>query len=179
MLEHPDYEAAKRGVATAELRSKSVIYGSMQCGYETITPDGDRFFSTDTRFLLEGTTNRTRSMSRSGGYSIMLTPANPYSSNFSFRTRVWEEYIVSVWKYPAHAEAKLVFTSRFEKDHYQAEARFVEIDAEGWGRIEARFIIPEGLGELFRIYIWNPTQDTVWFDDLSIINQSRLQSARR
>jgi len=167
-LAPPDYEAAKKGIQAIAVHSELTIPDSMHCDFDTFTPDSTFFYSTDKRFLVSGVQFRSNAKARSGEYAVKLTPENQYGAGFRMRTSPQEVYTLSVWRYPAVSEGRLVFSGKSENDFYRAFRKVAETDENGWGRIEAEITIPHGLAQPFKIYLWNPGSEPVYFDDITI-----------
>jgi hypothetical protein len=168
LLEPPDYKAAKRGEQAIAVHSKTIITEPLVSDYEIVTPDGNSFFSTNMRYLIGKASLKSDEMSRSGHNSIKLTPEHQYGSDFLLRARAQEVYRLSVWRYPAQSEGRLVFSATREADFYRAFRNVVEIDEQGWGKVETEITIPSQVHGYFKIYLWNPGSEPVFFDDLMI-----------
>lgn len=172
-LDPPDYNAAKKGIQAISLHSKQTIPKSMHCDFELLTPDSLYFYSTDKRFLISRVQFRTNEMARSGEYSVRLTPEHQYGADFRMRARPQDVYVLSVWRYPAVSEGRLVFSAEKENDFYRAFRTVTEKDENGWGKIEAEITIPHGIAQPFKIYLWNPGSEPVYFDDITITKQKK------
>ena len=168
LLEPPDYQAAKKGVQAIAVHSKKIITEPLVCDYESLTPDGTSFLSTNMRYLVGRAFLVSDEMSRSGKNAIKLTPEHRYGSDFQPRTKHNEIYKLSVWRFPSESEGRIVFAAQTETDFYMAFKTVTEVDNSGWGKLEAEISIPPNVQGYFKIYLWNPGSEPVFFDDLMI-----------
>jgi glycosyltransferase involved in cell wall biosynthesis len=169
LLEEPDSKKAMEGIAAIIPQSKNIIPDSLKCDYEKLTEDGRFFLSTDKGFLIGNTQLRSDIRSRSGNYSVQLPPSAPYGSNLQIRVAKDEVYSLSVWKNPYDSDGHIVVSAPEVSAFYRTSQQVVEIDAYGWGKIELIDTIPSYLYGLINIYLWNPGQDTIYFDDLKML----------
>lgn len=173
LLEQPDSKKAMEGIAAIIPQSKKIIPDSLKCNYEILTEDGRFFLSTDKRFFLGKPHMRSNDMARSGNYSLKLTAENQYGSDFQLRARKGETYLLSVWKYPAVSEGRLVFAAQKETAFYNVARNVKEVDENGWARIETEVTIPEGVQGLLKVYLWNKGSEPLYFDDLQIVRTGK------
>lgn len=174
-LEPPDYIAAKKGIQATAIHSKLTVPESMLCDFELLTPDSLYFYSTDKRFLINRVQFRTNGYSRSGEFSIKLTPEHQYGADFRMRARPQEVYKLSVWRYPAGSAGRIVFSGEKEQDFYRAFSKPVETDENGWEKVEAEITIPHGIAQPFKLYLWNPGSEPVYFDDIWVYKLDKNQ----
>jgi hypothetical protein len=169
LLEPPDYHAAKKGIQAIAVHSKRLITEPLVCDYESLTPDGTSFFSTNRRYLIGHAIYASDEISRSGNYSVKLTPENQFGSDFQFRTSSYNEiYKLSVWRFPAESGGSIVFLTQQGPTFYNLLKTVVEVDDKGWGKIEEEIIIPTNVHSHLKVYLWNQGNDPVFFDDLRI-----------
>lgn len=168
LLEPPDYEKARRGIQAIRPHSKTRVFDSMFCDYESLTEDKRFIQSSGRRIFISGVELLSENTARSGLRSVKLTSEKLFGSAFQIRVVKDEVYHLSVWKYPYHSDGRLVFRAPDVNDFYSATGIVSEIDEKGWGRIELIDTIPSQLHGMFRVYFWNPGQDSIWFDDLRI-----------
>lgn len=173
LLEQPDSQKAMKGIAAIIPQTKSAIPDSLKCDYEILTGDGKFFFSTDQRFFLGKPHLRSDEMARSGNYSLKLTAEDQYGSDFMLRARIGETYLLSAWKYPADSEGRIVFAAQKETAFYNVVRRVVEIDENGWARIETEVTIPDGVQGMLKVYLWNNGSEPLYFDDLKIVRTAK------
>jgi hypothetical protein len=113
LLEPPDYQAAKKGEQAIAIHSKKVITEPLVCDYESLTPDGTSFFSTNRRYLIGQAYLVSDELSRSGKNAVKLTPENQFGSNFQLRTTRYNEiYKLTVWRFPAESDGLIVFAAQ-------------------------------------------------------------------
>lgn len=143
---------------------------------ESVTPDGGSFYGTDTSVHFGSAYLRTAEQSRSGKYSIRLTPGEQYGLKCTLPLVTADEYFdLRVWK-KGPKDAGVLVADILDNDFYQASRDVVEADSSGWELIRLEFFIPPTIREAeMVIYVWNPDTVTVWFDDLHIFSAPQKQ----
>lgn len=76
---------------------------------------------------------------------------------------------VTIWRWDERADAGLVISSHEGERFFHFErAKVVEVE-NGWEQLEINIKIPDDPGfDQLGIYVWNPSKNEVWFDDLTI-----------
>jgi hypothetical protein len=83
--------------------------------------------------------------------------------------------VVSVWrKSKDENKGVLVASSEKNKKLYLATSKPVVTDKNGWQKLDLKFFTPPDFqGEKLKIYVWNNSDDTIYYDDLQIQTFSR------
>ena len=138
----------------------------------------EKIDSTQTKFLsnhpsvtFSGGNLHSKQNVRSGQKAIQLN----HKAKYGLTTQFWnlnpgDTILVSVWRYPSHANTGIVIDSDYQNILYDYnDKRVVGKSDDGWEQLQSEIIIPDYHGqERFSIYIWNPGGKNVWWDDLVI-----------
>jgi len=54
------------------------------------------------------------------------------------------------------------------KEFYLQQQNASDVDSLGWGKLTFKATIPERVRGPYRVYVWNKTTDSVFFDELQI-----------
>ncbi len=108
-------------------------------------------------------------VSRSGNYSVMLTPDQPYGMTITIGDIQPDEYYrISVWRYGSNDEGILVADGVDDEAYYGNNDGF-GMSEDGWEKITLDvFTPPINKYDKLKIYCWNKGKDTIFFDDLKI-----------
>jgi len=120
----------------------------------------------DISFKLSGI--HSQEHARSGKYSVKIGKKKPYGLTYEMRHLTeGNRFKASVWRYDLSGKAGLVVAG--DKTHilYQAEAKAIEKDKEGWELLEIEFYVKPNL-DYIKIYAWSIGSDSAWFDDIRI-----------
>ncbi len=142
---------------------------NIKCDTE-IVKDNKLLANTDSTIKFSGQEFRTKSVSRSGNYSIMtLAGVNPYAFNYiQHKCSRDIHLVISVWRKSKNGKGSLVCQDK-DADYYQQVNVPVEIDSNGWEKLELYTILSKNSEfDYFSIYVWNPSGDTIYFDDFEI-----------
>lgn len=84
-----------------------------------------------------------------------------------------EQFIVRVWRKGIGIKAGVVMSTEPGELYYKFNNQ-TSGDSLGWSLIQSEMIVPKECdGLTLAVYLWNPGQDSVWFDDLTIERSSR------
>lgn len=141
------------------------------CNVENVSPDGNLLISDDSTYTLVNSETRSNEKVRSGQFSVKLV--NAFGMGITISDLKPNDYLkVSVWKLGAPEKGTLVVTDTASLVFYNAQKKPNKIDDKGWERLEQEILVPENLpGGKLKIYVWNDTNEPVYFDDLSIIKR--------
>lgn len=117
-------------------------------------------------FKLSGT--HSPEHAKSGNYAVKIGKKKPFGLTYEMnRLTEGDRFKASVWRYDPSGKAGLVVAG--DKTHvlYQAQAKAVEKDAEGWELLEVEFNVKPNL-DYIKIYVWSIGSDSAWFDDIRI-----------
>ncbi len=156
-------------------RSNKNIDVKILFGAEKLTESGKNFYAdNDSSIIFKRAKFRTGLTSHSGNYSYISGPGN----RFSFMTLIPDvgpdDYVeVSVWRKGANPEIHLVASS-VKKNLLYKSANKGDTLIDGWEKLKLEFFLPPNYrDDKLKIYVWNNSNDTVFFDDLSIIVKSK------
>lgn len=138
------------------------------CNAETINEEQNLFFSSESEnVFFKGGNQRSDSISKSGKYSILLNPENPYGMALEIpNAKIDDHYEVTVYRYKNNSTAKIVANG---KGFWFGQEIANEDFDENWEKIIFDFYIPPNYtGDKIKIYLWNPTEQNAYFDDFQI-----------
>ena len=120
-------------------------------------------------------------LSRSGNYSLKVTPDKEFNGQFSktlseFGERIPEKVHIRFWFYsPFTVQSKAILVCSIEKDDKSILWQDELVDRHhpaprAWTMIEKTFLIPEGINpdNKISIYIWNPRGRVFFIDDMKV-----------
>lgn len=141
------------------------------CSVEKVSADGFMLISEDSAYTIINAESRTAEKARSGQYSVKLVGG--YGMGITIDSLKPNDYVkVSVWKLGGPEKGTLVVTDTATTVFYNAQKLPNKIDENGWERLEQEILVPENLpGGKLKIYVWNETNEPVYFDDLSIVKR--------
>lgn len=143
----------------------------INCSVEKVSKDGAMLISEDSAYTIINAENRSTEKMRSGQFSVKLV--NGYGLGITIGDLKPNDYLkVSVWKFGGPEKGTLVVTDTATTTFYNAQKLPNKVDEKGWERLEQEILIPDNLpGGKLKIYVWNETNDPVYFDDLSIVKR--------
>jgi len=139
----------------------------LQCDAETVSSDSTFFIGDNYTIFKEGNT-RSCDFSYHGNYSCRLNSKNNFGMGIKIKYLMYSEsFKVSVWrKKVGKAEGFIIASGG---TYYNQESKLIKRELSGWEEINKEFIIPNELvGKEVDIYLFNPSADPVYFDDLII-----------
>jgi hypothetical protein len=141
------------------------------CNCEIKSTDNLFFLTENNNIDFAGGTQQSNRESLSGNYSILLNEKNPYGLlSKHANVRSGEKYIVKVWRKDPDGKAGIVVSTEPGNILYNFNNNATTKVKDGWELIVSEVIIPENCDSLkLGIYVWNPSKDSVWFDDLEIM----------
>lgn len=139
---------------------------------ETIVPDGEkvRFTSGELRAAHGETQNEEAA--RSGKYSSMVSNLQEFGVSYETRDiRPGELYEISIWRKSEGEDGRLVADGSWGL--YKSGVISGRTDG-AWEEVTLTVKIPEHVEKgLLKIYVWNPKESLVWFDDMRIRRVTR------
>ena len=142
------------------------------CDAEHLSPDGKQFINPPDSTRFEYGEYRTDHMAHSGKYSIALEQDHPYGMTVEIDSvEQGDQFVISVWKNAGNEDdGTIVISGKTASEPlYNGEYKIVAKGSDGWQKIEKNLFIPGSLQDhQVKIYLYNPSQDTVFFDDLEI-----------
>ncbi len=148
------------------------------CNAEIKTADNNFFidkYNPDIEYANANT--QSSEIAYSGKYSVKLDSAHKFGMTIKIKNlKPEQKYKISVLKY-GNSEAYLVITNG--KNYYEKYGNTIKkpTDKKGWFKIETTIRIPYSIkvNEL-SVYVWNTSDETVFFDDLNIEKLSEYQN---
>lgn len=145
------------------------VNSGFYCDAEILNKKGDKFL-TDTASLLDGGKLQTDKEARSGSYSVLTIPKKAFAFSYHIKNTGPDWYFkLSVWRKSKDGRGVLVAAAKDPKDLYIASSNAVKIDENGWEKIELEVYTPPNFNySELNFYVWNNSEDTIYFDDISI-----------
>lgn len=148
---------------------------SILCDLEEIADD-DRYFNSNTHpgKYFTGVQHITDSIARSGNNSIHLKKGRAYGLNYNIKnSRPDQYYEVSVWRRGPKNTGHLIVSDDYSKVFYRVTSSGDSTDQDGWTKLSLSFYVPPSIqNEDIKIYVWNPDDEDVFFDDMVITRRS-------
>lgn len=135
---------------------------------ESKTEDGKFFLAdTDSSTIFKGGNMQTRTQSRSGNHSVLVTKEHPFALATEIPNVKQDSYVkVSIWR--KGNSGNLVAYNNSTKD-YLASKTGIEKDNNGWEKLQIKFFVPPVMPyQDLKFYVWNPGNDSIYFDDFTI-----------
>lgn len=142
------------------------------CDVETIDRDTGLFVEKGGKgIFFENIKSISTEFAHSGQHSIKLFPGNPYGLTTGIDSVLPDDYLVlTVWK---KGTATGVLVADGGPGFYYAGKQIAQSE-NGWEQIWLEIFVPPTFKRgKFRIYAWNNSQDTLYFDDLNIVHRKR------
>jgi len=139
------------------------------CNADSVSEDGKHFIGQNAQF--ENAQNQTSEFSHSGLSSIKLNLDNPYGMTLKLNDiKEGERFKITFWrKVSRSTNSTLVVTSGPIKFNNSQISPTGLIEGE-WVKYQSEFTIPWNIeGQELKIFLYNPDQEPVYFDDLEII----------
>ncbi|MFK8006058.1 MAG: ArnT family glycosyltransferase [Saprospiraceae bacterium] len=158
---------------TIFILKKSKIASSeiIRCDAETLTFDSTNFQSNLENYVFGNIETRSSEQKHTGNYSILTNEKTPFGftiklGNVSPCERIWFQ----VWRFPTKSTAAIVGAASNPKDFYQlGKNKILQTKENGWSQITTEFVVPKNFRDSNLVfYIFNPTKNNTWFDDLEI-----------
>lgn len=138
----------------------------------------NNFYSPDSSQLFQNAVTQSAEYSHSGNYSSCLNSDNPYGMTFSIDSVKYRGSLnISVWVKGAANAGNIIISSNASVNFYHKEVISHKVSDSEWFKFEFEFFIPEKLNNLnLKIYLYNPENQNVYFDDLKVINYQRINN---
>lgn len=169
LLEPMDYDSLIAGKYVVLPKVRHTIGPEAYTSFEKLNRYKNKFLAEDGRYVFSFPNTQTNLDKLEGDHAVLLQGDNRFAGGIDFWAKANETYEVSVWKKPIDARASLVFAAPDPKTYYVQQESVQQIDSLGWGEIRFRATVPDTAGHRqYRVYVWNKTSDTVFFDELRI-----------
>jgi uncharacterized membrane protein len=145
------------------------------CDAESLTTDKKSFTSTSGLIFSSGNL-QSDEKAHNGKYSIKLTKEAHYGMTVKIKgIKVREKFGISVWRLANDNNATIIASSTSDNKFYNGETVVVKKDEKGWELIQKAFVVPFELPDNeLAIYLWNNSDQPVYFDDLQISREIKL-----
>ncbi|SHF73673.1 Right handed beta helix region [Mariniphaga anaerophila] len=142
-----------------------------KCSAEKLDNSGKKFVDEKNQSMEFGNVEtRTSEQAYSGEYASKLTPQTPYGFTTDFTAGADEYFKVTAWRKSNDDNGVIVIDCG--EGYYHAGKFVVEERKDGWQKIYLEaYTPPHFLFGKVRIFVWNNSQDTVYFDDLEIVHR--------
>ncbi len=140
------------------------------CNAEELDGSGRHYLEASHQWQKFGNTGtRTNEDAHSGTYSLKLTPETPYGFTTDINGIKPDQYIcVSVWRKNSNNNGVIIIDGG--NGLYHGGKFLAEEHENGWQKIYLEAFIPLNFYEgSVKIFVWNNSKDTVYFDDLEIV----------
>ena len=159
---------------TVQDRLKNKNSDSISCGAEEVDfQNNTRVFKTNTSLVLSGGDNQDSTISYKGSSSLKLNSSNQFGFTYSEKNaNPNTKYSVSVYRKSTENKGLLILDAGISNDIkiYKKKYYPAQINGEKWQKITLEYVTPSDYnGEELKVFCWNPDNEDVWFDDLSII----------
>ncbi|HSG67268.1 MAG TPA: CotH kinase family protein, partial [Bacteroidales bacterium] len=144
---------------------------TISCDLEQVTEDGKSFISdSHPGEFFNGADKRSGDEARSGKYSILLRNGRAFGLDFRLGNVSADEYYrVSIWRKGNVDKGFINVGDKDGKYFYKATEEHDSVGADGWKRLSLTFHVPPNLNNAtLKIYAWNPNDDSIYYDDISI-----------
>ena len=140
---------------------------NIYCDSEEIS--NNYFRTSNSKIFLEGGMTQSDRIARSGNYSAQLTSKWPFGYTYRFYNgNIGDKVEVEVWRFGD--SGSIVFAGESGKKFYLATSEVVESEESGWNKLSFQYTFKSNMfGKEAAIYIFNNSNDTCYFDDLSIV----------
>ena len=143
----------------------------LECDAENLNKNGKKYIEkSEADVLFDGGKLQTEIDAHSGKHSVLTSAKGKFAFGYSIKHAGPDWYFkVSVRRKSKHGGGLLVASANDSKRLYTVSANVYETDDKGWERLELDVFTPTDYrGEKLTFYVWNSTQDTVFFDDMKI-----------
>jgi uncharacterized membrane protein len=143
---------------------------TITCNFETLDTVSQHILLSNNQ-KADTLSNLTGKISHSAEHSIFLTKENPYSHSIRLNNLDSVVFVeISAWSFSTNNNAFIVATG--DNNFYTATHEADTVSADGWKKHRLSFWIPQQPPwEDVEIYFWNNGEETVYFDDLTIVKK--------
>jgi len=140
------------------------------CDCEKINSD-NYFLSQNNTVDFVGGAQQSNAESLSGDFSVKLDSINQFGLLCKFpNIQAGERFIFKVWRKASDDKAGIAIATEPDNKLSNFTSQESETNSKGWELIKTEVVIPENCdGSKLSIFLYNPSKNTVWFDDLEII----------
>ncbi len=141
---------------------------SYECNVDTLSSDKQFFIQNGRKW--RNSWNESGDAPRSGKYSVKLSGENIYAmEHYVDSVAPGQQFSISAWRKGGGSKAFIVACSPVSGGFYQQSANHMRVDANGWEQVMLNITIPPDYkGNTLKVYLWNDSGETVYFDDFCI-----------
>ena len=144
---------------------------SLLCDLETVSDDQKAFISSTHPHKRISSADRVSTVqARSGVHSIMLKKGREFGLTCYIRDSNADEYYEAIiWRKGNGNYGSIAVSDEHDLLFYKSENIPDSTDANGWERLRLAFHVPPRFKNVaLKFYVWNESEEAVYFDDLSI-----------
>lgn len=169
LLEPMNYDSLVAGKYVIVPPIYQRVYQEAFTSFENLDRFGQKFLSPNGHYAFNSADLQVDFEARSGQHAVMLSGENHHAAVTEFWVKKDEVYEFSVWKKPVDASGVFVFSVPQLSDYNTQHEGSSKADSAGWRKIHFQLTIPDKISnKKCRVYLWNNTTDTVFFDDMTI-----------
>lgn len=152
------------------LRGRNVVTLSVKNDFELLSKD-KKWFVSDKDELFCKTNSLKTGIARSGNQSLELPKIDTYAMEYyQNNVKPGDEYEISIWLKGPSDNVFLCATGEQSGNFYKQSKGFIEADKKGWQKVVLAFTIPDNFtGSSLKMYLWNHSNNKVYFDDFQLI----------
>lgn len=141
------------------------------CNAETISTDMTSFYSPDSSKLFQNASTQSSDYAHSGVFSVCLNSNNPYGMTFSIDSVKFRESLqLSSWILGPSKNACIIVSAENPGKFYKSLPAGTTQNIEEWRKLEFELFIPEEMHmQSIKIYLYNPSEQNIYFDDLEVV----------
>ena len=148
----------------------------LTCGMEEIVSKGGAIYFKDKPHNFPNGERQDSSKSHSGRFSIKFLASDKYGLEYRIDSLEGGESLnIVVWRYRMdHSAAPPEIVATTGKDFWKGTNLPREVESSGWERLRLECVVPDSVkGQDLKIYLWNPGNSVVYFDDMEITIRRR------
>lgn len=147
------------------------------CDAEKLSENGKLFISNNVEF--KNGNAQSEDFAHSGKFSVKLNKDSQYGLGFTIEdVHPGEAFHVSVWRKSTNGKGALVIVGDTKGFLFYAKENIATSkDENGWEKLSLSFIAPiSNQSKDYKLYVYNPNKNYVYFDDLKIIRTSNRKN---
>ena len=152
-------------------KSKTATSEIIRCDAEILTFDSTNFQSNLENYVFGNIEARSSERKHRGNYSILTDEKTPFGFTIKLDNVIpCEQIWFRVWRFPTKSTAAIVGAASDPTIFYQlGKNKILQTKKNGWSEITTEFVVPENFRDnTLTFYIFNPTKNKAWLDDLEI-----------
>lgn len=142
---------------------------------EELTPDNKYFKTTIPTVTLPNAKLRNSEKVHSGKFSVKTTKQEPFVFTHRFENlKTGDRIKAGVWRWAENDDAILVMSATNQKELYRKGSASILRDKNGWEYIMLDVLLYNAPSDgKLDVYVWNRGDKPAWFDDYSVIIESK------